>query len=232
MAGDAMIAMRMGRVLRSATLRQILAGAVAAWLWLAPSAGIGASDAVQSFYKGKTLTVLVGYEPGTSYDVYTRLIAPYIAENLPGNPSVVVKNMAGASSVSAANYMANVAPRDGTMIAAVHERIAAEPLLSRGSDIYKYDALKLNWIGSITSQTGICFLWHDAAAKTFQDLLVKETIVGGSGRTGDDSVGVLNAVLGTKLKLIEGYSGGSIYLAIERHEIDGQEVTDIVSASK
>ena len=185
---------------------------------------MAANDAVASFYKGKVLTIYVGYEPGTSYDVYTRLIAPYLAADIPGSPTVVVKNMAGASSVAAANSMANVAPRDGTALAAVHERIAAEPLLSAGNGVYKYDALKLNWIGSITSQTGICFMWHDAAAQTFQDLLVKPTIVGGSGRTGDDSVGarVLNAVLGTKLKLIEGYSGASIYLAIERHEIDGR----------
>ncbi len=182
------------------------------------------ADPVEDVYKGKQLTFYVGYEAGSSFDIYTRLIAPYLAANLPGKPSFIVRNMPGASTVALTNFMANVAPRDGTVLAAVHERITVEPLFNPGSDLYKYDALKLNWIGSITSQTGICFMWHESVAKTFADLKTKDIIVGAAGRTGDDSVGarVLNAVLGTRLKLIEGYESSNIYLAIERREIDGR----------
>jgi tripartite-type tricarboxylate transporter receptor subunit TctC len=204
--------------------RQILSAGMLAGLWLAQGASTCLADAIEDFYKGRQLTFYVGYEAGSSFDIYTRLVAPYIAANLPGRPSLIVRNMPGASTVAVTNYVYNVAPRDGTVMAAVHERIGVEPLLNPGSDLYKYDALKLNWIGSITTQTGICFLWHEAAAKTFGDLMVKETLVGGAGRTGDDSVGarVMNAVLGTRLKLIEGYESNNIYLAIERREIDGR----------
>ena len=168
---------------------------------------VACADTVGDFYKGKQLTFYVGYEAGSSYDIYARMIAPYIAANLPGKPGFLVRNMPGASTVAVTNYMYNVAPRDGTALAFVHERITVEPLLNPGNDLYKYDALKLNWIGSITSQTGICFMWHQAAAKRYEDLLARETIVGAAGRTGDDSVGarVMNAVLGTKLKVVEGY---------------------------
>jgi tripartite-type tricarboxylate transporter receptor subunit TctC len=205
-------------------IRQILIAGFLAGAALANGASTAFADTAGDFFKGKQLTFYVGYEPGTSYDIYVRLIAPYIVANLPGTPTLIVRNMPGASTVALTNFMSNVAPRDGTTIAAVHERIGVEPLLSPGNDIYKYDALKLSWIGSITSQTGICFLWHDAQAKTLRDLMAESVIVGGSGRTGDDSVGarVMNAVLGAKLKLIEGYSGTSIYLAIERREIDGR----------
>jgi tripartite-type tricarboxylate transporter receptor subunit TctC len=206
------------------SVRQILRSGLLAWLSLVLGAPAYGADPADEFFKGKVVTLYVGYEPGTSYDIYTRLIAPYFAAHLPGHPTLIVKNMAGASTLAATNYLYNVAPRDGTVLAAVHERISVEPLLNPGNDVYKYDALRLNWIGSITTQTGICFFWHNSAAKTLPDLMDKEILVGGSGRTGDDSVGarVMNAVLGTKLKLIDGYNGGAIYLAIERGEIDGR----------
>jgi tripartite-type tricarboxylate transporter receptor subunit TctC len=210
-----------GRTLSLPVRRLCAAGLFAILCLPVPAAR---ADAVGDFYKGKQLTFYVGYEAGSSYDIYARMIAPYIAANLPGKPGFLVRNMPGASTVAVTNYMYNVAPRDGTALAFVHERITVEPLLNPGNDLYKYDALKLNWIGSITSQTGICFMWHQAAAKRYEDLLTRETIVGAAGRTGDDSVGarVMNAVLGTRLKVVEGYESSNIYLAIERREIDGR----------
>jgi tripartite-type tricarboxylate transporter receptor subunit TctC len=183
-----------------------------------------AADEVDDFFKNKVVTLNVGYEPGTSYDVYSRLLARYLAPRLPGKATLIVKNMPGASTVVLANYLYNVAPRDGTVFGAVHERISVEPLLDADNPQIKYDALKLNWLGSIAKQTMVCFTMKGSATRTLEDLMTRETLMGGSGATGDDAVGarVVNAVLGTKIKLVTGYDGGAIYLALERREVEGR----------
>jgi tripartite-type tricarboxylate transporter receptor subunit TctC len=176
------------------------------------------------FYEGKTLNLYIGYGPG-AFDNYGRLLARYLPAHVPGKPGIVVRAMPGAATLTLTNYLYNIAPKDGTAFGSVHERVAIEPLYANPSA--RFEPLKLNWIGSIHSQTMVCIAWHEAKVKTLQDAMTTELVMGASGVSGTSFVGprVLNAVLGTKLKIIAGYSttdGMDVFLAMERGEVEGR----------
>lgn len=190
-----------------------------ATLFLAPAAS---AETVAEFYKGKQLRILIGYGPGTGYDVYGRVLGRHIANHLPGAPTVVPQNMPGAASLTMVNHLYNVAPRDGTAIAVPARNLFVEPLY--GNDQARFEARKFSWIGSISQDVATCFTWHSTGVKTIADAQAREVIVGATSPLSGSyqSPMILNAVLGTRFKIIAGYAdSGDIGLAMERGELQG-----------
>ena len=175
-----------------------------------------------SFYAGRNVTLVVGYPSGAAYDIYARLVGRHIGRHIPGQPNVAISNMPGASSLIATNVLANTAPRDGSMIGAVFERIAVEPLVNPGSA--KFDGRALNWLGSVLKVTDVCMFWHTAKARTIEDARRMEVIVGAAGDAGNSALApvLLNAFLGTKFKIVSGYGGAEMFLAMERGETEAR----------
>ncbi len=173
-------------------------------------------------YRGKTVTIFVATSPGGGYDFYGRLLARHIGKYLPGNPDIIVKNMPGAGGVVLANYLAQRAAKDGTEIATFEHGTAFAALLN-GTPI-QFDPVKLGWLGSLDQFVPIVAVWHTVPIYSADDLLTRPMTVGSSG-AGSTTAGYpnsLNAILGTKIKVISGYAGSAeINLAIERGELDG-----------
>jgi tripartite-type tricarboxylate transporter receptor subunit TctC len=173
-----------------------------------------------NYYRGKTVRVIVGTSAGGGFDLYSRAIAQYLPRHLPGNPTVIVQNMAGAGSLTAVNYIANAAPKDGTVIGAPNPIIVTDALFYPSR--VKFDARQVKWIGSALRETHVATAWYNTQTKTFDDTFVREFVVAGSGGTSTAYPIVLNAVLGTRLKLVLGYPGtAESNLAMERGEVDG-----------
>jgi tripartite-type tricarboxylate transporter receptor subunit TctC len=182
-----------------------------------------AAQSVEEFYEGRSVDVLIGYTAGGGYDSYARVLARYMGKYIPGNPTLVPKNMPGAGSLKLANFLANVAPKDGSVFGIIGRGIPMEPLL--GGEGTEFDPLTMTWIGSVTNEVSICASWKTSEVKTWPDLLQKELIVGGTGSGADTDTFplVLRNVLGAKLKLISGYPGGTdVLLAMERGEVGGR----------
>jgi len=181
-----------------------------------------AQDSVEAFYKGKQVNVIVGSSAGGGYDTYARLLARYFGSHIPGNPAIVAQNMTGAGSNRAAGYVYSVAPKDGTVIAAIFPGAILQPLL--GEVAVQHDPNKFIYLGSANSDIYVCFVRADAPVKTFQDVLRQELIVGASneGATTRDLPMLMNNVLGTKFRIVTGYAGSrEITLALERGEVQG-----------
>jgi len=195
-------------------------------LLLALTLGAGAARAdpqsVADFYRGKTLTISVGLSAGGGYDLHARLLAKYFGRHLPGTPTVVVKNAPGAGSLTLVNALYATLPRDGTELATFERGITLEPLLDSAQA--RFDPLKLGWIGSSDNDASTCLAWHTAAVKTMEDAMRQELIVGGTGSTAIANTfpRLLNAVVGTKFRVIPGYPGANdALLAMERGETQG-----------
>jgi tripartite-type tricarboxylate transporter receptor subunit TctC len=180
-----------------------------------------AQPAGQSFYAGKQLTFITGSAVGGGYDLQARLVARHLGRLLPGNPTVIVQNMPAAGSLAAANYIYNTAPKDGTAIALIQRGMLLAKLNNPNGVRFELD--KLNWVGSLNSEVGLAFAWHTAPHRTAKDLFEKELIVGGhTGVDPETTPRLYNALLGTKFKIITGYSGTTdIGLAMERGEVEG-----------
>jgi len=179
------------------------------------------AQSVEDFYRSRSVTILVGFTAGGGYDLYARVLGRHLGRHIPGNPSVVVQNMPGAGSLKATQYVYGVAPKDGTVLATVSRGMATDPLLNDA----KFDATKLTWIGSVTSETSICATWQSSATKTWDDMFKREFTLGGSatGADPDTFALILRNVFGAKVKLVTGYPGGNdINLAMERGEVDGR----------
>jgi tripartite-type tricarboxylate transporter receptor subunit TctC len=200
-------------------LRSMLAAAALAMALLSPAA----ADSVADFYKGKTVELYIGYSAGGGYDVYARLLARHIGKHIPGNPTIVPKNMTGAGSLKLANWLYNVAPKDGTVFGMIGRGTGFDPLF--GIKGAQFKGTQFNWIGSANDEVSICVSWHTSDVKTFDDLLTKELIVGGTGASADTDQfpKIMNAVLGTRMRIITGYPGGNdVGLAMERGEVKGR----------
>ena len=190
-------------------------------LCLAPLPG-AAQDAVADFYKGKQISIMVGFSPGGSSSLYAQGLARHMGRHLPGSPNFIVQHVPGAGGLVLANNMANTATRDGTAIAITGRTAAIEPLL--GNKNAKFDARQLAWIGTANVEYTTCSLWHTAKAKTLQDALRMEAVVGGSGADATEVIfpKAANKLVGTKFKVVLGYPGSTeILLAMERGEVDG-----------
>jgi len=180
------------------------------------------AQSVVDVYKGKTLSIVVSSSTGGGYDAMARAIARFIGKHLPGNPTVVVRNMPGAGGLTAMNYLYNAAEKDGTVIGLVQNNTPMEPLF--GTKEARYDAPKFNWLGTPSFETAMVLLWHRVPVNTVEELKAKETNMGASGANSTPAfyARLLNATLGTRMKLINGYPGMSDgLLAMERGEIDG-----------
>ncbi|HTI87598.1 MAG TPA: hypothetical protein VL966_13415, partial [Alphaproteobacteria bacterium] len=172
-------------------------------------------------YKGKNVIFIIGGS-GVSggYDTYSRLMAAHIGRHLPGEPTVVPQNMPGAGGIRAANFLYGVAPKDGTTIGMIDQAIYLTQILGKAE--LKADATKFNWIGRMLSNTTVLFAWHTAPVKTIQDAFTKELIVSAPGSSSRMNWMVMNSVLGTKFKIISGYSGtNESKLAMQRGEVQG-----------
>ena len=181
------------------------------------------AQSVEDFYRGKTVTILVGFTAGGGYDLYARLVGRHIGRHIPGNPSVVVQNMPGAGSMKATQYVYGVAAKDGLTLATVSRGMVTEPLLNAASP--GFDPVKFTWLGTVTSETSVCATWKTSAVKTWDDMFKQEFSLGGSaiGADPDTFALILRNVFGAKVKLVTGYPGGNdINLAMERHEVDGR----------
>jgi tripartite-type tricarboxylate transporter receptor subunit TctC len=201
------------------TIRRLTVALAALMLAAAPAAAQNLADA----YRGKTVHLYIGFSPGGAYDLYARTIARHIGRHIPGNPTVVAQNMAGAGSLRLANYMYSVAPKDGTAFATMGRGAAFGPLLGQPGG--SFDAQKFTWLGSANDEVSICASWHTSGIRSFEDLLSKELIIGATGPS-DETATVpkaINGVLGTKMRVVTGYPGSpEMNLAMERGEITGR----------
>ena len=182
-----------------------------------------AQDAVESFYRGKQIDLIIGSAPGGGYDAYARLVARHMGKYIPGNPTLVPKNMPGAGSARAAAYLYKIAPKDGTAITASFSGALVDPLFNPQTRD-QYDPTKFQYIGSANNEVALCEIWHTAPVQTMEEAFKKETIVGASqtGGTSVDFASSLVNVLGAKLKIVAGYEGSKdMLLAMERSEIGG-----------
>ncbi len=205
--------------------RHLLRPAILAVLLL-PSAAL-AQDAVAQFYKGKQITVIVGSSAGGGYDIYARLLARHLPKHMPGNPSVLVSNMPGAGSNTAAAHLFNVAAKDGTVIAALQNSAVMDALfdalLGSGRQL-RHDATKFVHIGSATTDHYVCIARADAPVKSFKEALAQELLIGASqpGTSTRDFPAMLNHTTGAKIRQVGGYPGTrEITLAIEKNEVHG-----------
>jgi tripartite-type tricarboxylate transporter receptor subunit TctC len=181
------------------------------------------ADVVADFYRGRNITIIVGYSAGGGYDLYARALARHMGKHIPGNPGFVVQNMSGAGSLNSANYLYNVAPKDGTAFGTFARGLAMEPLI--GTAKVQFDATKYTWLGSGTNEVSVCATFHTSPIKTWADALKSPFAVAGEGLGSDpDTFALLmRNEFGVKLKLITGYPGTSdMNIAIERGEVDGR----------
>ena len=172
-------------------------------------------------FKGKTINVVIGFEAGGSYDIYGRLFARFFGGHLPGQPTIVVQNMPGAGGLGGANYLYNVAPRDGTAVGVISQTAAIGQALDTPG--IRYDVRKFVWIGRLVANAQVLHTWYTSKTKTMQDALVNEVVVAGTGPTSSSVVfpHILNDLLGTKFAVVPGYNGPtSATLAMQRGEVE------------
>jgi tripartite-type tricarboxylate transporter receptor subunit TctC len=202
--------------------RRLAALAVGLGVALAPR--IARCDDVADFYAGRTVQLVIGYATGGGYDDYARLLGRHIGRHIPGNPTVVVQNMPGAGSIKAANYLYNIAPKDGTVFGGFARGIFLDPLLGR-SEAARYTAAKFGWLGSISNDIGVCAFRTDAAVNSWADMQTKRYKIGGTGAGADSDVfsNLLRRMFNLPMQLVLGYqSAAETVLAIERKEVDGR----------
>src|SRR5215470_3058372 len=174
------------------------------------------------FFKGRQITLLVGFGPGGEEDLWSRVVARHLATHIPGQPNVVPQHAPGSGGLLVANRLYNTAAKDGTVLGMINRGIAFEPLL--GGQGAQFDALKINYLGSPGRDTTVCAARKDAAVQSMQDLYSRELAVGGTGSGADTAIypEFLAALLGMKFKLVKGYQGSNqIQLAMERGEVQG-----------
>ncbi len=200
--------------------KMIVPAALAAVLALPFS---GTARAEDPFYKGKTVTVVTSTGAGGQYDTIARAISRHMKRHLVGNPTMIVQNMPGGGNVLATNFMFNIAPKDGTTIATLHNAMPLHQVLDgRG---VRFDARKFSWLGSTGAENSGVFAWHTAGVKTVEDVMKKEITLGGTGAGSGIVIfpTVMNNLLGTKFKIVIGYKSSSeINVAMERGEIQSR----------
>ena len=177
------------------------------------------ADAVSDFYTGKSITMLVGSAPGGGYDSAARTVARHIGRLIPGTPNIVVQNMPGARGLTTANYLYNIAKKDGTYMGILERMHLVDAyLIPEG---VRYDERNFNWIGSTGTENGVALVWHTSSHKNFEDLRQREMIVGGDSSSAT-MPRIYNATMGTKFKIITGYPGSTtVILAMEKGEVQG-----------
>jgi len=182
----------------------------------------GVALAQGDFYRGRQIRLVSGHPVGGDYDLGARFLAKHLSRHIPGQPVIVVQNMPAAASVAAANFIYNQAPRDGTVIGSFSRNLASQARM--GQPNIEADPRRFNWLGGYSLPSRVCVNWHTSSVKTIDDLFAREMITAGGGATSSLSImpTVLNHVLGTKFRIVEGYKGiRDAALAIERGEVEG-----------
>lgn len=197
---------------------------VAAALYLGSSIAdsSAAAPAQDDLFKGKTISFVVGYGPGTGNDLYMRAVQRHLGEHLPGRPTIIPVNRPGAASLTMLNAIANAAAADGTVIGMPSRNLVTEPLL--GNDQARFDATRLSWIGSITKDVSVCLAWHKSGIASLGDAAKRDVLVGSTGYVADSNVFplLINETAGTRFKPVLGYAdSGIVGIAMEQGELDG-----------
>jgi tripartite-type tricarboxylate transporter receptor subunit TctC len=186
----------------------------------------GKSETAEEFFRGKTINLIIGYNPGGPYDVYARLAATLLPKYIPGSPRIVPQNMPGVGSAKAANYLYNQAPRDGLAIGVIGQQLPVNQALGDAS--VKFDMRQFGWLGRFTSGGEATVIWHTSPVKSLADAMKRETTLASTsaGSSADAFPLLMNRVTGTKFKMIRGYPGitGTV-LAMERGETEGAHST-------
>lgn len=187
------------------------------------ASGIVQPSSAQDFYKGKTLTVVVGFSAGGGFDMNARLLARYIGSHIPGNPTVIVQNMPGAGSLTSVRHLQSVAPKDGTVISTFNFGLISQSRLTPQK--VPLDFRKFAWIGSISQDLSVCYVWHTLGVKSLADLKTHKNLHFGLtvvGANEDIHTRILKSVFGVDVQQVSGYPGSAEErLAIERSELDG-----------
>ena len=184
---------------------------------------IARAQGVADFFRGKTITMLIGYTSGGGYDLYARVLSKHMGRHIPGSPSIVPQNLPGAGSLRLANVLYNTAPKDGLTLGMIGRGMAMEPLI--GASQPQYDARKFTWLGSGSDQVSLCATWATSPVKRWNDMLTTPFTVGGEGSGSDPDMfaTMIRNMFGVKVRLVSGYPGGNeINLAMERGEVDGR----------
>ena len=179
------------------------------------------AETVEEFYRGRQIGLYIGFDAGGGYDLTARALAAHMGRHLPGNPTIVPRNMPGAGSLKLATYLYGVAPHDGSEFGIFARTVPLEPLLGKERG---FDPRRFGWLGSPSNEVSTCVAWHTAPVKTAADLLTTELITGGTGASSPSTVfpNILNAVLGMHIRVINGYGGSTdALLAMERGEVTG-----------
>jgi tripartite-type tricarboxylate transporter receptor subunit TctC len=200
-----------------------IGGILAAALISGAVASPAAADSVSDFYSGKRITLVIGYGTGGGYDQYARVLGHFYGDHVPGHPVIVPQNMPGAGSRAAANWLYNVAPKDGTAIATIGQNTPTDQAL--GAKGIQFDVRKFLWIGNMVVVNNTLATWHTSGIKTIDDAKAKAVPIGATGAASPSVLypQVSNNLLGTKFKIISGYpGGGDINIAMEREEVAGR----------
>jgi tripartite-type tricarboxylate transporter receptor subunit TctC len=187
------------------------------------SASPAAAQTPEEFYKERQVTLYIGSSAGGGYDRFGRLLARHIGQHIPGNPVIVPRNMPGASGIKVANYLYSVAPKDGSAIGTFNQAIPLRQVLDKSG--VEFDASKFGWIGTMGSTVDVLFTWHGSGVQTLEDAKKKDLTMGALTEGGSMSGYplMLNSLLRTKFKIVQGYEGGnSVDLAMERGEVQGR----------
>ena len=185
---------------------------------LAPTAAM--AEPIADFYHGKTINLYVSFPPGGGYDIYARVLLPYFSRHIPGNPSIVVKNMEGGSGVRAAGYISTVTPQDGTSLGLFLDTLTLGKVLGGPGE---FDPVKLVWIGRIVSTATLAMVWHTSAVQSIEEAKQRQIIIAASVPSNSSSFipTALNDLIGTKFKIVRGFPGSPpMALAMERGEVD------------
>ena len=192
-------------------------------LWLAGAGAAFAAESSKPFYEGKQVTIIVGNPAGSGYDAYARLLARHLGKHLPGEPSFVVQNMPGAGSITAAQFLSNTAPKDGTTFGILVPGAFFEPLIEDAAK-FNYAPGKFEFIGTADSGTRLCFTTRESGIKTIADASKSKVIVASTApqSSATDYANFMNALAGTKFQVVMGYKGpAELLLAMERGEAAG-----------
>ncbi len=179
-----------------------------------------AAQSVEDFYKSKRLTMIIAAGAGGGYDTYARVLARHYPNHIPGKPGIVAQNMPGASGITATNFLANQADRDGSVILATYNSLTIQPVFDKNQ--IRYDPRELNWIGSMGKLDNICVTWGTSPIKTLEQAKEREVISSATGATSNVVMvpNLLNNLVGTKFRPIIGYSTTEMRLAVERGEAE------------
>jgi tripartite-type tricarboxylate transporter receptor subunit TctC len=205
--------------------RAPLIATVASVCAIIPITAAGAQSPAK-FYAGKSIELIIGYPPAGSNDIYGRIVARHLGKYIAGKPSIVVRNMPGAGSLTAANHIYNRAPKDGTVLGVVSAGIPLQAKL--GQPQARFEPGKFLWVGRIQSSSSVTMVWHTSNAMTIEDAKKRDIVLSatGAGSTGSLYPNVMNEVLKTRFKLIQGYKGTHEgMLAMERGEAEGHSTT-------